>query len=281
LGADATPPGRWIDSHCHLQDRYRPEGIEVADALGEAARAGVSGVVCVGTDGESSRQAIDLVVGVRSAVRGGDEADLPTDFELWATIGLHPHEASRGVSEVESLLDEVPVRSSAVVAVGECGLDYHYEHSPREVQRAVFAAQIALAQRHDLALVVHSREAWDDTIAVLREVGVPKRTVLHCFTGGASEARRCLDIGAFLSFSGIITFKGAHDVRAAAALCPFDRLLVETDAPFLAPVPHRGQQNRPAWVAVVGTAVAALKGVQPHVLADSCRAATRAVFGLT
>jgi TatD DNase family protein len=144
--------------------------------------------------------------------------------------------------------------------VGECGLDYHYDHSPRDVQREVFAAQIGLAHRHDLALVIHTREAWEDTFDVLAAEGVPERTVLHCFTGGPDEARRCLDLGGYLSFSGIVTFPSAQDVREAAALCPLDRVLVETDAPYLAPVPHRGKRNRPALVAVVGAGLAEAMG---------------------
>src|SRR5205814_7433827 len=128
------------------------------------------------------------------------------------------------------------------------------------VQRDVFAAQVALARERDLALVVHTREAWDDTFDVLSAGDPPERWVLHCFTGGPDEARRGLDLGAHVSFSGIVTSKNADDVRAAAALCPLERLLVETDAPYLAPVPHRGQPNRPAWVPVVGAAVAAARG---------------------
>ena len=124
----------------------------------------------------------------------------------------------------------------------------------------MFAEQIALAHRHDLALVIHTREAWPETFDVLAAEGVPERTVFHCFTGGADEATRCLDLGGHLSFSGIVTFKTADDVREAAALCPLDRLLVETDAPYLAPVPHRGQTNRPALVPVVGAAVARRSG---------------------
>ena len=135
-----------------------------------------------------------------------------------------------------------------LVAVGECGLDYHYDHSPRDAQRTAFAEQIALAQRHGLALVIHARQAWDDLFDVLEAEGVPERTVLHCFTGGPEEARRCLDAGMFVSFSGIVTFKNAVEVREAAALCPLDRLLVETDSPFLAPAPHRGKANEPAFV---------------------------------
>ena len=176
---------------------------------------------------------------------------------VWATAGVHPHDAKDGWDGLEALLAE-----PEVVAVGECGLDYHYDHSPASVQRESFAAQIALAHAHDLALVVHTREAWDDTFAILAAEGVPERTVIHCFTGGPDEARRCLDLGAHLSFSGIVTFKGAPEVREAVALCPLDRLLVETDSPFLAPVPHRGRPNQPAYVtAWSGDAVAGVLGL--------------------
>jgi TatD DNase family protein len=263
-----------MDSHCHLQDRYRPEEDELASVLAEAVGAGVGGVVCVGTDAATSIQAVELARFVRGA--------LPGDFGMWATMGLHPHEASTGIEELERALEATLASDGElVVAVGECGFDYHYEHSPRAQQRDVFAAQVALARRHDLTLVVHSRQAWDDTLDVLRAEGPPQRTVLHCFTGGPQEARRCLDVGAFLSFSGIVTFKGAQDVRDAAALCPLDRLMVETDSPFLAPVPHRGKQNRPAWVVAVGEAVAEIKGVPPASLAETSTAATRTAFALT
>jgi TatD DNase family protein len=131
---------------------------------------------------------------------------------------------------------------------------------------------------HDLALVVHSRDAWEDTVDVLRAEGVPERIVMHCFTGGPDVARRCLDLGAYLSFSGIVTFKNAVDVRDALELCPLERLLVETDAPFLAPVPHRGEQNKPAWVALVGEAVAQVKSLPVGDVLASTVAATRAVF---
>ncbi|HTZ07486.1 MAG TPA: TatD family hydrolase [Acidimicrobiales bacterium] len=276
-GADAPGAVAWIDSHCHLQDRYRPDDTAVLGALGDAAAAGVVGVVCVGTDAATSRQAVELV----GEVRGATGAALPPDFGAWATMGLHPHEARHGVAGLEAALEEALVaHPGTVVAVGECGLDYHYDHSPRPEQRDAFAAQVALAKRHDLTLVVHTREAWDDTLAVLRSEGPPERTVLHCFTGGPEEARRCLDLGAYLSFSGIVTFKGAPEVRDACALCPLDRLLVETDAPFLAPVPHRGQENRPAWVATVGEAVAVVKGVTAPELSRTTVAATGAAFAL-
>ena len=264
----------WIDSHCHLQDEYRPEGTGVLDAAAEAAAAGVGGLVCVGTGPESSVQALNVVDQLRSAVGPAQE-----QFEAWATVGLHPHDASQGVARIESVLEEaLGSRPGTVVAVGECGLDYHYDHSPREAQREAFARQIELASRHDLALVVHSRDAWDDTLDVLRSERAPQRVVLHCFTGGPEDARRCLDLGAYLSFSGIITFKNAHDVRDALKLCPLDRLLIETDAPFLAPVPHRGEQNRPALVPLVGEAVATIKSLGSEQVANSTVATTRSVF---
>ena len=175
---------------------------------------------------------------------------------VWATVGLHPHDAREGLDGLADLLDE-----PGVVAVGECGLDYHYDHSPRDVQRRVFAEQIGLAHERDLALVIHTREAWDDTFAVLDAEGVPPRTVFHCFTGGPAEAEACLERGGHLSFSGIVTFKSAADVRAAAAVCPLDRALVETDSPYLAPVPHRGRPNRPALLPLVGASVAEAMGV--------------------
>ncbi len=167
-----------------------------------------------------------------------------------------------------------------MVAVGECGLDYHYDRSPRAVQREVFAAQVALANRRRLPLVVHSREAWEDTFAILDTEGVPARTVFHCFTGGPFEATEALDRGCLLSFSGIVTFPSATDLHAAATTCPLDRLLVETDSPYLAPVPHRGQRNRPAWVVHVGAAVAELRGCPVSEVAAATWSTAERFYGL-
>lgn len=232
----------WTDAHCHIPHDGGGGRLHLGeDAIASARAAGVERLVSVGVDVASSQDAIDVA-------RRHDG--------VWATAGIHPHDAVQGLDGLEALLG-----APEVVAVGECGLDLHYEHSPRSVQRGVFAAQIALAHAHDLALVIHTREAWDETFDILAAEGVPSRTVFHCFTGGAVEARRALDIGAVLSFSGIITFPSAGDVRAAAALCPLERLTVETDAPYLAPVPHRGKANSPALVPVVGAAVAAAKDV--------------------
>jgi TatD DNase family protein len=246
---------RWTDSHCHVP--YEGVGVDV---IADARSAGVERLITVGTAAAQSRAAIDT-----AAAHDG----------VWATVGLHPHDASNGVETIVGLLD-----SPRVVAVGECGLDYHYDHSPRPQQRDAFAAQIQLAHERDLALVIHTREAWDDTFSILAAEGVPERTVFHCFTGGPGEARRCLDLGAVLSFSGIVTFKAAEDVRAAAALTPLDRLLVETDAPYLAPVPHRGSRNTPAWVPDVGVGVAGVKDVDVDTIAAATWATAERVFRL-
>jgi TatD DNase family protein len=246
----------WADDHCHL-----PADLgEAAAQVAEARAAGVERVITIGTTIADSREA----VAVARALDG-----------VWATAGLHPHDAEEGLDGLDDLL-----RAPEIVAVGECGLDYHYDHSPRDVQRDVFAQQIALAHAHDLPLVIHTREAWDDTFGALRDVGVPRRTVFHCFTGGVDEARRALDIGAHLSFSGIVTFPKADDVRAAAAMCPTDRLLVETDAPYLTPVPHRGRPNRPAFVGLVGAEIAVLQSRPVEEIAALTWANTETVFGL-
>jgi TatD DNase family protein len=265
----------WIDSHCHLQEQYRPQDANTTQLVSEALAAGVNGVVCVGTDAKTSLEGFSLVEGLSVAASQGD------GFGAWCTVGLHPHEASAGIQGVVEVLDQVLEEGSdRVVAIGECGLDYHYDHSPRAAQRAAFASQVALARERNLALVVHSREAWDDTIDILRAERAPDHTIVHCFTGGPDDARRCLDLGAYLSFSGIITFKNASDVREALCITPLDRMLVETDAPFLAPVPHRGEQNRPAWVSIVGDEVARIRSVPAEELARQTTATTRLVFCL-
>lgn len=233
---------RWIDNHCHL------ESDTLEEVLAQASAAGVERMIDVGTDSATSIAAV---------------AKAASSDRVWATVGVHPHEARHGIVGIEQLLG-----SDRVVAVGECGLDYHYNHSPPADQRAVFAAQIEMAHRHKMPLVIHTREAWDDTFAILDEGGVPEHTVFHCFTGGADEARAALDRGACLSFSGIVSFPSATDVRDAAQLCPLDRLLVETDSPYLAPVPLRGETNTPANLPRVGEALARVHRVAPEVVAE-------------
>lgn len=275
MSAAATAP-TFLDSHCHVQEGFEGPSEELDAVLARAGAAGVAGLVCVGTSAATSQAAIDLA---RSA-RG----PLP----IWATVGLHPHDATEGSAAIAALAAQYAAdpaggahRPGSVVAIGECGLDYHYDHSPRPLQRRVFAEQIALARAHGLALVVHTREAWDDTVAILAAEDAPRATVIHCFTGGPDEARRMLDLGCYLSFSGIVTFKNAEAVREAARLCPADRLLVETDAPYLAPVPHRGRPNEPAFVALVGAALAGCRGVEVAALAEQAGANTVAAFDLS
>jgi len=228
--------------------------------VAEAADAGVTTLVSVGCDRATSLAAIAAA------------AEHPG---VYATVGLHPHDAVNGVDTIADLFDV-----DGIVAVGECGLDYYYDHSPREIQQRVFAEQIAIANDRDLPLVIHTRDAWDDTFAVLAETGAPTRTIFHCFTGGPDEARRALEIGALLSFSGIVTFKGAPEVQAAATLCPLDRMLVETDSPYLAPVPHRGKPNRPAWVPHVGQHIADLRDMAVADVAIGTTKNARRVFAI-
>jgi TatD DNase family protein len=261
---DPGDPGRlaWVDSHCHLGWEASDDDPETD--IAQAREAGVVAMVCVGTDLESSRRAVELA---------------SRHAEVRATVGLHPHDASELDGQWADLEALATGHRDVVVAIGECGFDLFYEHSDPAEQEAAFRAQIALAQRLDRALVIHSRDAWDDTFRVLADAGVPTRTVFHCFTGGPDEAQRALDLGAYLSFSGIVSFKNADDVRAAAAIVPLDRMLVETDAPYLAPAPHRGRPNRPAWVVDVGTALAAAAGIPTADLAAATRHNSTVVFG--
>lgn len=245
----------WIDNHCHI-----PPG-EDGDVWVDAARAaGVQQMVTVGVTHERSVEAIAV-----AARHDG----------VYATVGVHPHDAKDGTDGLAELLS-----APKVVAVGEAGLDYHYDHSPRDVQKAVFAEHIALANEHDLPLVIHTRDAWEDTFEILDAEGTPRRTVFHCFTGGPDEARQGLDRGIVISVSGIVTFKNAQDLRDAVNVCPLDMLMVETDSPYLAPVPHRGKKNQPANVVHVGEAVAELHGISVEAVAMSTSARAIAFYGL-
>ena len=208
----------YTDSHCHLWDT---RGADVAAVLAAARAAGVDTFVNVGCDAATSAAAL-----AQAAAHDG----------VYATVGLHPHEAIHGVDSIVGLLDD-----PRVIAVGECGLDYFYDHSPRDVQRTAFAAQVAIANERRLPLVIHTRDSWDDTFDVLGAEGVPERTVFHCFTGGPDELRRCVDAGAFVSFSGIVTFKTAEDLRAAATVVP-GRSAARRDGQ---PVPRAGPPSRP------------------------------------
>jgi TatD DNase family protein len=256
----------WVDAHCHLQlevgeARFSPTD---ADAQVQRAReADIEWMVCVGTGLETSSQAVDLAAHYD---------------DVYATVGLHPHDASNLDSEWEGIA--AMAGDERVVAIGEAGFDLHYTHSPRAEQEDAFRRHVRLAHDVDRPLMIHSREAWDDTFRVLDDEGVPARTIFHCFTGGPDEARLALDRGCYLSFSGIVSFKSADDVRAAAALAPVDRVLVETDSPYLAPVPYRGKPNEPAYLPLVGAALAEARGTDVAGIAELTRANAARVFGV-
>jgi TatD DNase family protein len=249
-----------VDSHAHL------DMLEDLDAvMARAHEAGVSRVVTIGVDAASNEWAASAA------------ASRP---DVWATVGLHPHDAKDRSEAVLARLEEL-ARSPRVVGVGEAGLDYYYDRSPRDEQQAVFREQIAIAKRVGKALVIHTRDAWEDTFSILAAEPPPERLVFHCWSGGPAEVPRALDLGAVLSFSGTVTFKNAGDLREAARLTPLDRLVVETDAPFLTPMPHRGKRNEPAFVVHTLALVAELKDVS---LEDASAATTENVerlFGLT
>jgi TatD DNase family protein len=260
---------RLIDSHCHIDSReYDGDRDEV---VRRAKEAGLEHMVLVGLWREGE--------GVASAQRALDVA--ATDPALFSpTVCIHPHDVA-AAPEADFQAIEALCRKPEVVAVGETGLDYHYDHSPRDAQQLGFRRFIRLAHETAKPLVVHTREAEADTYRCLDEEGVPARgAVIHCFTGDRAAAREYLARGLYISFSGISTFRTAEELREAAKLVPLDRLLVETDAPFLAPLPHRGKRNEPAWVARTVEVLAAVKGVSPEVLAEATADNARRFFGL-
>ena len=249
-----------IDSHCHL------DMLDSVDAaLVRMREAGVEGVVTIGVDLSSSRWAART-----ASAREG----------VWATVGLHPHDAKDWTPALGAELDML-AGQPGVHGVGEAGLDYYYDHSPRDVQRTVFAWHVGLAHRSGRALVIHCRDAFDDLFSVLQSEGVPPRTVFHCWSGGPAEAERALTLGAVLSFSGTVTFKNAQNLRHAAAVTPLDRIVVETDAPFLTPVPLRGRRNEPAHVRLVAEFLAGVKGVGFEEFCSVSGATVRRLFALT
>jgi TatD DNase family protein len=248
-----------VDTHCHLD---MVEHLD--DALERMRAAGVARAVTIGVDRASSEWA------VRAA---------RTHAQIWATVGLHPHDAKDQSDELLSYIEHLASTEERVVGVGEAGLDYHYDNSPREKQREVFAKHVEMARRVGKALVIHTRDAWDDTFSILASAGAPERVVFHCFSGGPEEARRALDAGASLSFAGVVTFKNAASLREAAAVAPLDRIVVETDAPFLTPMPHRGKPNEPAYVSLVADAIAAVKGVPADEVARATSENAARLFG--
>jgi TatD DNase family protein len=257
-----------IDSHCHIAGQEFAGDLEAV--VTRARAAGLQGALTIlaADDGAELRQAATV------------QALWP---EVRFSIGVHPHAAGKFAAAPAAAAQAVEaaiVAQPAARAVGEIGLDYHYDFAPRDAQHAVFRAQIALARERRLPIVIHTREAEDDTFQILAEEragDVP--VVFHCFTGTTAVARRVLDAGFHLSLAGIVTFPRAVELKEVAALVPLDRLLIETDSPYLAPVPHRGKRNEPAHVAVVAEAVAALRGDTPERIREATAATFRRIFG--
>jgi TatD DNase family protein len=248
-----------IDSHAHLD--FEEYGAELSEVAARAREAGIVHVVLVGQFREEG--------GIAAAGKALELARTDPEF-FSATAGVHPHDAAHATGGDLAALEHI-CADPDVVAVGECGLDYHYDRSPREVQRERFATQVRLARKLRKPVVVHTREADEDTAQILeRELG-SDGGIVHCFTGDWTAAQRYLALGLHISVSGVLTFKSAGALRDAAARIPLDRLLVETDSPFLAPVPYRGRRNEPAYAVRTAAALAAVRGIS---LADVERATT-------
>jgi TatD DNase family protein len=245
-----------IDSHCHLN--YEGLVERQAEVLENARRRGVTGFLNIST---RKREWRDII------------AVAEREPDVWASVGVHPHEADAHPDLGASALIEAAAHPR-VIAIGECGLDYYYDKSDRSAQRDRFEAHIEAAQESGLPLVVHTREAEEDTAEILERAVKERRVsgVLHCFTGSAELARKGLDLGFYVSLSGIVTFKNAQDLQATARWLPADQMLVETDSPFLAPVPHRGQKCEPAFVADTASFVAELRGEDPEAIAEATTA---------
>lgn len=249
----------WFDSHCHLFD---VEGDPEA-AVARAAEAGVDGMLVCGTNHGSSLAAVKL-------------AELPG---VWAATGLHPTSGREWTDYVAGGIEAL-LQLEGVVAVGESGLDLYWDTSYLDLQQQVFEAHIAWAKRFDKALVIHTRNSVDEALATLERVAPPERLVFHCWSGDRAQMQRALDLGSFVSFAGNVTFKSAHDLRELAAAVPADRLLVETDSPYLAPEPHRGKPNEPANVALVGAAVAEARQAAVAAVAEATTRNARRLLGL-
>jgi TatD DNase family protein len=235
-----------IDTHCHLD--VADFGADRPEVMARARAAGITTMVCIGSgrDIGAAREAVRLA---------GVEPD------VYASVGIHPHDVA-GMTEAD--WDELArlARAPRVVGIGETGLDYYYDHSPREAQRAAYRRFIGLARDSGQPVISHIRDAHADAAEILAETGAAALGgVIHCFSGGVDDARRYLDLGQYLSFSGILTFKTAAPIREAAAFAPADRILVETDAPFLAPIPHRGKRNEPAFVVKTVETLAGVRGM--------------------
>ncbi|MDD5063692.1 MAG: TatD family hydrolase [Phycisphaerae bacterium] len=252
-----------IDTHCHLTFKGLAE--DAAIVLERSRAAGVTGWITVGTDPEHNRKAIELA----------------EKFEnMYAAVGIHPHDARTVTADTLKELREL-AQNKKVVAIGETGLDYHYNFSSHDEQKDVFAEHLKIAAEMNLPVIIHCREAFDETIEVLKQFGDGKKVVFHCFSGSAEQAETILDKGYFISFTGVVTFGNAEAIREAARIVPIDRLMVETDCPYMSPEPMRKQKvNEPALMVHTAKCLAELKGMDLADFAEAVTATSKAFFRL-
>lgn len=251
----------YVDTHCHLDHH---EEIRASEQIARAKDAGVTTLVTVGTDLASSTEAVQTA----SRYDG-----------VWAAVGVHPNDAMEATPAVIECIERL-ARNPNVLAIGETGLDYYRDWAPIDRQKWAFREHIRMAKELDKALVIHCREAWDDTLTILEDEGPPSRVVLHCFSGDADLADKCANAGYFLSFAGNVTFGNAGRLQEAAAAAPLEKLLTETDSPFLTPVPHRGEPNEPANVVHTTRFIAELRGEPEEEVARAISANTVRAFAI-
>jgi TatD DNase family protein len=256
---------RLFDTHAHL---HFPDFAEDLDAVLDRARAaGVRGMVTIGTDRETNGAVVDLA------------KRLP---DVWATVGIHPHDAGEAAEADFEALERVAREEPRVVGFGEMGLDFFRNLSPPDAQRQAFRRQIDIARRVRKPLVIHCRDAHDETLALLAEERAGETGgVMHCFSGDVEIARRCLDLGLYISLAGPVTYKNARALPDVARFVPEDRLVVETDSPYLPPTPHRGKRNEPAYVALTAEHIAQLRGADPEALGERLTANAASLFRIT
>ena len=248
----------WFDTHCHLYDLEDPDG-----AVARARTAGVTNMVVLGVDPAQSARAIELT----------------REEGVWAGAAYHPTSAKGWQDEWADEIDEL-LKNDSVVAVGETGIDLYWDTSYFDDQVNAFKKHIDLAKEHDKTLVIHTRDSIDETTAILEEIGPPNRLIFHCWSGSEPQAERAMALGSMISFAGNVSFKSAADLRAVARTIPPERLLIETDSPYLTPVPHRGRPNEPAYVVHVGAALAEARGQKPEEVAEITTSNAVRLFGL-
>jgi TatD DNase family protein len=253
-----------IDTHCHLT--FEPLADDVENVLARSRDTGVTGWITVGTDIQQNHKVIELA---------------ERHENMYAAVGFHPHDAKNATDQRLAELRALAQQSQKVVAIGETGLDFHYNYSPQEAQRRVFTEHLKIAAELHLPVIIHCRQAFDETMEILEQYGRVKKAVFHCFSGSAEQAKLVLDRGFYISFTGVVTFKNAEVTRQATKIVPADRLMLETDCPYMSPEPMRKQKiNEPALLIHTARCLAKLKEMPLADFAKAVTATTKTVFNL-